>query len=147
MNIEYKISTASQDQICNLLLSCDEYFIPRLSDKINIKNYSNKIFSNSINFEAWDNERLIGLIAMYVNNNQENFGYITNVSVQVEYANKGIASNLLINCIKYAREKFLDKINLEVNENNMLALKLYNKFEFKIYEKKKSSKLMSLQLN
>ena len=145
MSIEYKIASSSKEQIQSLLTNCDKYFVPKLSKKVNIEEYAKKIFDNAINFEAWNSDHLIGLIAMYVNT-QDSLGYITNVSVNSEFANNGIASTLLTNCIEYAKEKNIDKINLEVNENNTNALKLYNKFKFEIYEEKESSKFMQLKL-
>jgi ribosomal protein S18 acetylase RimI-like enzyme len=142
MNVEYKIGLASQIQINKLLLDCDNFFIPKLSEKVNIDEYSMKIFENSIVFEAYYGDNLIGIIAMYENS----FGYITNVSVANEHAGKGIASCLLKNCIEYAKGKNLDKINLEVNKRNIPALKLYSKYKFEVYEQNDSSKFMQLEL-
>jgi len=104
MNIEYKIGVGSQNEIYLHLLDCDKFFIPKLSEKVNISEYSEKIFNKAINIEAWDNERLIGLVSMYINEEDTSFGYITNVSIINEYKNRGIASNLLKKCIKYSKD-------------------------------------------
>lgn len=147
MNIEYKIGLATQKQLYNLLLSCDNFFIPKLSEKVNIEKYSEKLFTRAVNFEAWENDNVIGLISMYVNDEKISFGYITNVSVENKYLNKGIASKLLKNCIEYAKIKKLRCIKLEVNRNNISALKLYEKFNYKVYQDDNSSKFMQLDLN
>lgn len=147
MNINYKISSANPNQIYSLLLNCDENFIPKLSNKTNIGEYANKIYNNAINFEAWNEDRLIGIISMYINQEKTLFGYITNVSILSEYANKGLASHLLAQCIEYSMDKNLFCIKLEVNESNIPALRLYEKFKFEIYEKNNSSKFMYLKLN
>ena len=50
MTTEYEIGAASQNEIHIHLLDCDRYFIPKLSDKVDIYEYSEKIFNAAINF-------------------------------------------------------------------------------------------------
>lgn len=140
MSIEYKINTASKSQIQSILLACDDYFIPKLSERVDISEYSQKIFDKSSRFEAWDGNNLVGLIAMYEN------GYITNVSVLSAYNNKGIASSLLAKCIEYSIQKDIKSIELEVNEKNITAISLYNKYKFAVKKEENSSKIMKLEL-
>lgn len=148
MSIEYKTNTASQIQIQNILQNCDKFFIPKLSEKVNINEYAKKIFDHAIRFEAWDVDTLIAIIAMYINKEDENktFGYITNVCVVNGYNNKGIASNLLTNCIEYATQDNLFFIELEVDKNNSSAINLYSKFKFLVKREENFSKFMSLEL-
>ncbi|NVM17277.1 MAG: GNAT family N-acetyltransferase [Candidatus Lokiarchaeota archaeon] len=146
MNIEYKIGVGSQNEIYIHLLDCDKFFIPKLSEKVNISEYSEKIFNKAINFEAWDNERLIGLVSMYINEEDTSFGYITNVSIINEYKNRGIASNLLKKCIKYSKDINLNWISLKVDTKNVSAVNLYNKFNFMEEKHKNSSSFLKLKL-
>lgn len=146
MTIEFKIGVASQNEISIHLLECDRYFIPKLSAKVKISEYSEKISKKAINFEAWDINKLIGLVSMYVNKENTSFGYITNVSIINEYKNRGIASNLLKKCIKYSNEINLNWISLEVNANNASALNLYNKFNFLKEKHENSSIFLKLEL-
>lgn len=44
--------------------------------------------------------------------------------------NLGIASQILDNLISFANTKNINSITLEVNENNIIAIKLYEKFGF-----------------
>lgn len=146
MNIEYKIGVGSQNEIYLHLLDCDKFFIPKLSEKVNISEYSEKIFNKAINIEAWDNERLIGLVSMYINEEDTSFGYITNVSIINEYKNRGIASNLLKKCIKYSKDINLNWISLKVDTKNVSAVNLYNKFNFMEEKHKNSSSFLKLEL-
>jgi len=146
MNIEYKIGVGSQNEIYLHLLDCDKFFIPKLSEKVNISEYSEKIFNKAINFEAWDNERLIGLVSMYINEEDTSFGYITNVSIINEYKNRGIASNLLKKCIKYSKDINLNWISLKVDTKNVSAVNFYNKFNFMEEKHKNSSSFLKLEL-
>ncbi len=62
---------------------------------------------------------------------------IMNIAVRKEYRNKGIGSILLDYLISTCKKNNIKRINLEVNENNKIAIKLYNKFNFQIIGKRK----------
>jgi ribosomal protein S18 acetylase RimI-like enzyme len=133
MNTEtilFKQHTATYGQVLNHLMQCDENFIPRLSSKTDIPAYSSKIVQNSITFEAWENDTLVALIAAYFNDKENKTGFITNVSTVKEFSGKGIASNLMKQCIRYAEENNFGEIGLEVSVENTGAVEFYKKFNF-----------------
>lgn len=129
--LENKINTAGKSEIFCHLKKCSDSFIPRLDESVNISDYSSKIFEKATLFECWDGEVLVGLVAAYFNDYDNKFSYITNVSVLKEYFGKGIASNLLKNCIDYGSKNNFSKIILEVEKSNTSAINLYKKFNFK----------------
>lgn len=141
----YKTNTASFEDIEVHLTACDKNFTPPLSEKVNIAEYSKKIAVRAANFECWDAEKLVGLIACYFNDAAKK-GFITNVSVIGEYGGKGIASVLMKNCIKRAKEQDFDVLELEVIKNNDGAVKLYKKFYFFEIESKDKSIIMRLEI-
>lgn len=55
---------------------------------------------------------------------------IMNIVVKKSFRNNGIGSFLLENLISCAKEIKLNSLNLEVHENNLSAIHLYNKFGF-----------------
>lgn len=55
---------------------------------------------------------------------------IMNIVVKKNYRHNGIGSILLENLISYAKTLNLTTITLEVNEHNLSAIKLYDKFNF-----------------
>ena len=120
-------------EISSHLERCKNNFIPPLQETVDISSYAEKIKTKSITFEAWDNERLAGLIAVYFNDPGNEFGFITNVSVEKEYAGQGIASRLLESVSRYAREKQFKEIRLKVHCRNIQAIKLYRKHSFEKY--------------
>ncbi len=144
MNIVYKIDTSTQADILSHLTRCDKDFISNINKKISTEDYSKKLFVNAMRFEAWDNEALVGLIAIYIN--KDNFAYLTNVSIANNYRGQQIASELLRRCIKYTQEQKLAKIKLEVNKQNVAAIKLYEKYNFKVGESDKVTQFMELGL-
>lgn len=55
---------------------------------------------------------------------------IMNIVVKKSFRNNGVGSFLLENLISCAKEIKLNSLNLEVHENNLSAIYLYNKFGF-----------------
>jgi len=101
-----------------------------LDKTVDITTYSKKIAENCITFEAWINNDLAGLIAAYFNDPENTAGFITNVSILKAYAGRGVASELLKNCIGYGTENKFKEISLEVHDNNERAIRLYKKSGF-----------------
>ena len=139
--ITYTIKKATVKDIELHLLLCDLQFIPPLSDKVDIESYSNKIYDKAITFEAWSQNKLIGVIAAYFNY-EEQFGFITNVSVDPKWTGKGIAAELLKNCLEYTVNSKFKTVSLEVNKNNGKAIGLYTKFGFEKESQKEDSLTM-----
>ena len=55
---------------------------------------------------------------------------IMNIVVKKDFRHNGIGSILLENLINYSKKLNLKTITLEVNENNLSAIRLYDKFSF-----------------
>lgn len=64
-------------------------------------------------------------------------GEIMNVAVSKEVREQGIGEKLLGQLIEEAKKNKIDIIYLEVRESNDKARKLYEKFHFKAYNKRK----------
>ena len=129
-NIFFKIKSANINNIEDHLTECSHLFIPPLDTYIDIKRYSKKLFSNAITFEAWDDGKLIGLIAIYLNDFDSKIGFITNVSIAENYLGCGLATELIKRSIEFSRGEKIKKISLEVNRNNNKAISLYKKCGF-----------------
>jgi ribosomal protein S18 acetylase RimI-like enzyme len=130
--IEYKVKTASELEIKTHLAACNSNFIPPLSERVNINEYSKKIAEKAITFEAWSGNDLVGLLAAYFNDTVTQTAFITNVSLLKDYMGAGIAAELLKKCIKYAKENKTKSIELEVAKDNEHAVAFYKKFNFVI---------------
>jgi len=147
MNIDeliYRTKSASEEQIFGHLNECSTYFVPELNAVVNVGEYSKKIFQKSVTFEAWNDGRLAGLVAVYCNDSETRAAYITSVSVVREFLGAGVGSKLLGMCISYVKLNRFIEIVLEVNVMNAPAVKLYQKYGFAIFENKGSSTLMKL---
>lgn len=144
-SITYQTKTATKNDVLLHLNLCNDEFIPKLDSRVNIEEYATKISQYAITFEAWNNQQLIGLIATYFN--QENhFGFITNVSVLKENMGTGVASKLIEMCIQYASINNYEEIKLEVNKDNTPAINFYKKYNFTEIETKNDSLIMNLKI-
>ena len=145
--IKYQTKTASTEEIRLHLKECNENFIPPLDQKVNLHEYSKKIFEKAITFEAWADKTLVGMVAAYFNDIENLSGYITSVSVDKNYTGKGVAHELMKSCIEYARKNNFLQIKLEVAEGNLKAIQLYKKFDFAAIEMKDTMVKMKLTIN
>ena len=142
--ISFEMQKADEQAIRAHLQDCDKNFIPVLSEKVDLQEYAKKIFDKAKTFEAWQNGKLIGLIAAYFNNVQDSKGFITSVSVSEEQKGKGIAATLLKNCLEYAHDHHFSAISLEVSGQNKPAINLYKKFGFLEQSRKGGSVIMNI---
>lgn len=78
---------------------------------------------------------------------------IMNIVVKKDFRNNGIGSILLEDLINHSKDLNLKTITLEVNENNLSAIRLYDKFSFdklgirkNYYDGKSDAIIMSKEL-
>lgn len=134
MTVIYRTQTANIQNVSKHLKRCDRTFSPALSSRLDINDYAKKIIEKAQTFEAWTNDELIGLIATYCNSSDRVTAFITSVSVLPEWHGKGVATQLLTNCILSMQTLGFGYIELEVGAKNKTAIALYSKHGFTITE-------------
>ncbi len=130
MNIRYTQNKASLEQIYEILNITSNDFIPPLSARVDICDYGAKIKSKAVCFEAWDDNRLIGLVACYYNNTETYEGYLTHISLLQTYCGKGIAKQLMANCMNYGIANSFKSIRLEASKKNKKSLMFWRCLRF-----------------
>ncbi len=145
-NITYQTKTATEKNIFLHLTDCNNNFTPSLSERTDLAPYAKKIFEKAITFEAWSDNQLIGLIAAYLSTDNIKSVFITNVSVTKEFTGKGIASQLLRNCIDHCAKNDYFVITLEVNRNNSQAIGFYEKHQFMQSDTRGDSLVLTLNI-
>ena len=114
-----------------LLHSSSIYSRIHLNSQVeNLYEHVNKLNKNATFFEAYDDDTLVGLVAIYKNNYETKIAFISSVIISAEYQGKGIAHNLLESAIKAAISEGFIKIKLEVFYNNTKAIRLYKRLRF-----------------
>lgn len=131
MTISFSTGQATCGEILTHLRACDAAFEPLLSGRVNLDEYAEKLSRKAITFEAWEGDRLVGLVAGYFNDLATQEGFITTVSTHPEYTGRGSASALMAMALRYAADHGFEAVSLEVGEHNQPALNLYQKWGFK----------------
>lgn len=114
-----------------------------IEDLKSIKNILDSDFDNFWSFDVLEEELECKNSYVIVAKNSENniVGFaglkvildeadIMNIVVKKTFRHNGIGSILLENLISYSKNLNLKNITLEVNENNLSAIHLYDKFSF-----------------
>jgi ribosomal protein S18 acetylase RimI-like enzyme len=130
MLVEYSTGRAAETDIRAHLTQCDSAFIPTLSSRVDIGGYARRIVDGAQCFEAWSNDELIGLVAVYCNDPGKRTAFITSVSVMPAWQGKRIASRLIAQCIAHVHGLGFENMELEVGGNNEAAIALYAKHGF-----------------
>ena len=146
LEIEYLTNRASLAEITEHFLNCDNNFIPRLSERVSITDYAKKITHKATRIEAWVGSTLIGLVAVYCNDQEKSIAYVTSVSVLNAWMGNGIAKHLMSLCIEHAKASHMQQISLEVSKKNTPAIELYKTNGFAIDAKETPFVMMNLQL-
>lgn len=93
-----------------------------------------------------DDDILIGMIAFYANQAESGFAYIPHVYVSETYRGKRVFSSLLLMVKDYVKSKGFHFIRLEVQNENIRALKAYQKNGFTEMGRSDSSIYMENEL-
>ena len=144
--VQYLIDQASEGKVNEHLLYCDADFIPPLSERVALSDYTKKILRNATRLEAWLNGTLVGLVAAYCNDQESRIAHITSVSVVKACTGQGIGTQLIDRCVVHARAVGMQQIRLEVDVNNSPAIHLYEKYGFVADKPKASCVPMTLDL-
>jgi GNAT superfamily N-acetyltransferase/SAM-dependent methyltransferase len=121
---------ASAAQTAAHLRACDESFVPPLNARVNIDDYARKLGDHAQRFEAWADGELIGLVAAYCNAPDRQRAFITSVSVLPSWQGRGVASQLLAQCLEYLRHLGFARVELETDDHNSAAHRLYARHGF-----------------
>jgi ribosomal protein S18 acetylase RimI-like enzyme len=126
----YRINSANAGRIAEHLRLCDAQFVPTLSARVDIGEYAQKIAGRAVQFEAWSDGSLIGLVAAYADDAIRRVAFITSVSVLSGWTGRGIGTRLMRDCIEYAKLNGMRKVRLDVAAEQTAAIRLYEKCGF-----------------
>lgn len=128
MDLEIRRNTSTLGDIVDHLGRNDSEFYPKLSSRVEIDEYSKKIFQFADRYEVFSQSCMVGLIAVY---KTRDLWFVTSVSVDRSQREFGWGSRLLSAIIEDAVHTS-PSIELEVNVKSEAAISLYRKLGFKI---------------
>lgn len=145
-DVTFGCGRANESEIISHLKACEAGFVLSLNKRIGIPRYAEKLASKAHCFEAWVSDCLIGLVAVYCNNEDMVAAFVTNVSVLDGWQGRGIASHLVINAIGYVRDLGFRRLDLEVDSQNRSAISLYSKLGFIPFDQRNNMLRMTIKL-
>lgn len=101
---------------------------------VNIPKYVDKILKFATIISISKKEKIIAFIAFYENDVDKNVAYLTMIAVCKDFWQNGYGKSLLEYSIYEITKKGFDKYRLEVKEDNLKAIKLYENYGFKSTE-------------
>lgn len=131
LEIECRYNKADATEIEKHLADIDSSYAIRLSERVNIKEYAIKLFTYSERIEMWSHCQLVGLVAFYYNDKEKEV-YISNVSINKEYRNRGVAKRLMAQLERLAVKNQYKRIRLE---SSIQVSGFYKKIGFQVREK------------
>lgn len=129
------------------LRHCSADFVRRLSERVALADYAQKLAEQSERFEAWAEDRLVGLVAIYCNRPEGGTAFITSVSVLPSWQKRGIAARLVEAGIAHAHGLGFPRVELEVDRGNAAALALYQKAGFSPHGERNDGTIMRLDID
>ncbi len=118
------------EQIENFLTCVDCDFPMPLHEKVNLSSFSLKLYKNADIFVEIDNDEIIGMVAGYIKNAEDNVSYISIVAIKRDYRGKSIATKLLKEYFHECKLLNINKIHLYTSKTNINAILLYKKIGF-----------------
>lgn len=121
------------ERIINILTDFDDVFSPSISEKIDDKtNYSIKLSENAQVYVV-ENHQNIAFISFYANSKIDKTTYITFLGVKKESQNMKLGKKLLQLCYEQSLNLGMEKVKLEVQKNNKIAIKFYENNGFSYF--------------
>ena len=117
----------------------DDFLYKKLTFKY-LENEVENTFDKLKYFVLEEDEIIIGYISIDFNKNDCECELI-NIAVDVEFQNKSYGTRLMDYCLEIAKSIEKKAIKLEVLEKNLIAIRLYEKYGFKIVKKYFSEEL------
>lgn len=108
----------------------DSSFTPHLSEKVNLLDWSDKVFSQASTVACYDDGVLVGLLVFYCNDSANRRSYISLLGVSDKHRGKGYARKMLERAISYIKELHFAIVG--VHSNNPLAIALYRSVGFEV---------------
>lgn len=88
------IEKLSKDQILSFLMDMDNSFFPALSNRVNLKGYSEKLLQHAFLFSYRKNGEIAAAVFFYIDSNKKE-AYIPVLGAQVKHRGKGFIHSLM----------------------------------------------------
>ena len=128
MNKLTKIS--GKNNILSVLIDFQSIF-PHLIEKIDsYESYADKLDRFAEVYCAYKDDMIFGLLVLYANDIENREGYISLIGIKKDFEHMGLGTYLLNEAMNIAGTKGMKYIKLEVDNDNLHAVKFYERNGF-----------------
>lgn len=128
-----------KENIIEFLEKVDLLFPIPLSEKVNIKEYVEKVLDNGKIIVSMCEDNIVGINLFYANDIITRQAWISTIAVDENFKSKGIGTTLISKMKEYCIKNKMKEIILYTHNKNERAIKLYNKNGFKICKEKQAN--------
>ena len=136
----------TQPQLVDLLRTYGDLLPAPLSSRMNLEAYASKLKTRGDIGVAVINEQIVGLQALYANDKHTLTAYLPFVAVLPAYQSRGLGKTMLSRALALARQRGMQRLQLEVARENLRAQGLYQSLGFRFVRGDGPSLLMELDL-
>lgn len=130
---KYMKKELKEKDVLIFLQKVDKDFPTSLSKKQDLSIYANKLYMKATIMIKKDGDQIVSLVAGYINNVENQLGYISVVATLPNYRGQGIAAKLIRRFLEEAKSKGLDGVHLYTDKTNTKALNMYRTLGFVSY--------------
>ena len=145
--LRYERVTPDLSAIRDFFYETDEEFDIPLSQKVDVDEYTMKLYEYSDFYVCFDGVDIAGLICCYTNRPPD--AYISHVCVRREYQSRGIFKHMLLHQQTKKAVSFhyqINTISLEVAHKNLRARTVYERLGFVLESEREESSILKLKL-
>ena len=148
VNLEYTIDKATTEELLEFFKLSDKFFDPPLHSFVDLEAYAVKIRTLARTFEVWDNGKLIGYTAAYINDVNKKDAYGLNFSILPEYRKKhNISQEIGKMLFDTIRQEGFERLVFEVQKKATALVEYYYKHGYKyLGDKNEDYVIMGLKL-
>ncbi len=132
IDLEYAVDKATTEDLLSFFKESDELFDPPLHTMVDFDTYVVKIRTLARTMEVWLNGKLVGYVAVYINDVNKKDAFVLNMSVIPEYRSYKVFQKLREMVVEAARQADFERVVFEVQKKNKLLVELYRRSGFEI---------------
>lgn len=135
------IRVIGKSDILSLLYEFDSVF-PHNREKISdYDNWASKISDKGFAVVT-DNDEHAGMAVFYANDTECRKGYISLIGLKSKFRGKGLGKSFLNSIIEEMKKSGMNRVYLEVDDDNQAAMHFYERFGFELEEKRDRTQLL-----
>lgn len=129
---EYQPGTLDYREFLEFLRETDDLIVPRISSRVNLEEYAERVCKRAVLFVAKDGLTWVGVEAVYFNKYPD-FSFSTYLCVKKEYQNKtNVGMQLMLNQKKFLKENGTKGLRFAIRKSNAALLNYHLKTGGKI---------------